>query len=138
MLEGCAEYFPSSVTAVHLSGFTRLPAAPAFTIGSMASTIPSFNRGFSFPAVDVIGDLRLFVHAGADAVAYKLPHNGKPVGGHVPLDGSTNIEQPVAWPHFIDGQLKRFARHIDQALEAFLGNLADRDGDCRIPVGIIR
>src|SRR5229473_2700985 len=34
----CAEYFPSSVTAVHLSALTRLPAAPAFTIGSMAST----------------------------------------------------------------------------------------------------
>src|SRR6202035_1996956 len=44
----CAEYFPSSVTAVHLSARTRLPGAPAFTIGSMAKTIPSFNRGFSF------------------------------------------------------------------------------------------
>src|SRR5260370_40108562 len=43
----CAEYFPSSVTAVQRSGFTRLPAFPAFTIGSIASTIPSFNRGFS-------------------------------------------------------------------------------------------
>jgi hypothetical protein len=44
----CAEYFPSSVTAVHLSARTRLPGAPAFTIGSIAKTIPSFNRGFSF------------------------------------------------------------------------------------------
>src|SRR5438128_1269470 len=43
----CAEYFPSSVTAVQRSAFTRLPAFPAFTIGSIASTIPSFNRGFS-------------------------------------------------------------------------------------------
>src|SRR5580658_11020900 len=43
----CAEYFPSSVTAVHLSALTRLPGLPAFTIGSMASTIPSFRRGFS-------------------------------------------------------------------------------------------
>src|ERR1700676_2717848 len=44
----CAEYFPSSVTAAHLSGLTLLPGAPAFTIGSIARTIPSFNRGFSF------------------------------------------------------------------------------------------
>src|SRR5580693_8109288 len=44
----CAEFRPSSVTAVHRSGRTRLPALPAFTIGSIASTIPSFNRGFSF------------------------------------------------------------------------------------------
>src|SRR5882757_7034381 len=43
----CAEYFPSSVTAVQRSALTRLPAFPAFTIGSIASTIPSFNRGFS-------------------------------------------------------------------------------------------
>src|SRR6185436_1946061 len=43
----CAEYFPSSVTAVHLSGRTRLPALPALTIGSIASTMPSFSRGFS-------------------------------------------------------------------------------------------
>src|ERR1700760_1424185 len=28
----CAEYFPSSVTAVHLSARTRLPGAPAFTM----------------------------------------------------------------------------------------------------------
>src|SRR5579863_5174203 len=44
----CAEFFPSSVTAVQRSGRTRLPATPAFTIGSIASTIPSFSRGFSF------------------------------------------------------------------------------------------
>src|SRR5690242_1309872 len=43
----CAEYLPSSVTAVHLSGFTRLPGFPAFTMGSIASTMPSFKRGFS-------------------------------------------------------------------------------------------
>src|ERR1700733_12690755 len=43
----CAEYLPSSVTAVQRSAFTRLPGFPALTIGSIASTIPSFNRGFS-------------------------------------------------------------------------------------------
>ena len=43
----CAEYFPSSVTAVHLSGLTRLPGFPAFTMGSIASTMPSLSRGFS-------------------------------------------------------------------------------------------
>jgi hypothetical protein len=43
-----AEHDPSLVTAVHLSCNTRISGPPAFTIGSMASTIPSFSLGFSF------------------------------------------------------------------------------------------
>ena len=44
----CAEYEPSLVTAVHLSFNTCVSGLPAFTMGSMASTMPSFRRGFSF------------------------------------------------------------------------------------------
>src|SRR5690242_6248034 len=44
----CAEFDPSLVTAVHLSFRTTASGRPAFTIGSTASTIPVFNRGFSF------------------------------------------------------------------------------------------
>ena len=44
----CAEYDPSFVTAVHLSDSTLVSGLPAFTIGSIARTMPSFNRGFSF------------------------------------------------------------------------------------------
>src|SRR5579862_25207 len=44
----CAETEPSLVTAVHLSDKTRISGPPAFTIGSIASTMPSFSRGFSF------------------------------------------------------------------------------------------
>src|SRR5579872_570743 len=44
----CAEYDPSFVTAVHLSGFTFISGRPRFTIGSIARTMPSRKRGFSF------------------------------------------------------------------------------------------
>src|SRR5579863_6492241 len=43
-----AEYDPSFATAVHLSFKTFASGFPAFTIGSIASTIPSRSRGFSF------------------------------------------------------------------------------------------
>jgi hypothetical protein len=43
----CAEFDPSFVTAVHLSFNTTVSGFPAHTIGSTASTIPGFNRGFS-------------------------------------------------------------------------------------------
>ena len=44
----CAEYEPSLVTAVHLSPISLASAFQAYTMGSMASTMPSFKRGFSF------------------------------------------------------------------------------------------
>ena len=44
----CAEQDPSFVTAVHLSLRTFDSGRPALTIGSIASTMPSFSRGFSF------------------------------------------------------------------------------------------
>src|SRR2546422_10137673 len=44
----CAEFDPSLVTAVHLSPRTFDSGPPAFTIGSIASTMPSFSRGFLF------------------------------------------------------------------------------------------
>src|SRR5215475_7295487 len=44
----CAEFDPSFVTAVQRSFKTNASGPPAFTIGSTASTMPSFNRGFSF------------------------------------------------------------------------------------------
>ena len=44
----CAEYDPSFATAVHLSFKTFASGFPAFTIGSIARTMPSRNRGFSF------------------------------------------------------------------------------------------
>ena len=75
-----------------------LPACPAFTIGSIASTMPSFNRGFSFLPVHVIRNLRLLMQLRADAVAHILPHDRKPVGHHVLLHRAANIEQPVARP----------------------------------------
>jgi hypothetical protein len=43
-----AEYDPSLATAVHLSFKTFASGLPAFTIGSIANTIPSRSRGFSF------------------------------------------------------------------------------------------
>jgi hypothetical protein len=43
-----AEYDPSFETAVQRSFETFDSGRPAFTIGSMASTMPGFNRGFSF------------------------------------------------------------------------------------------
>lgn len=43
----CAEYDPSTVRAVQRSGASRLSGRPALTIGSIASTIPSFNRGLA-------------------------------------------------------------------------------------------
>src|SRR6185369_12533937 len=44
----CAEQDPSLVTAVHLSLRTFDSGPPALTIGSIASTMPSLSRGFSF------------------------------------------------------------------------------------------
>src|SRR5271156_5155372 len=41
----CAESLPSAVTAVHSSSNTRTPGPPVFTIGSMASTMPSCSLG---------------------------------------------------------------------------------------------
>src|ERR1700736_1655947 len=43
----CAEYDPSLVTAVQRSFSTCISGRPWFTMGSIASTMPSFNRGFS-------------------------------------------------------------------------------------------
>ena len=39
------ERLRSAVTAVHLSPSTTTPAAPALTMGSMASTMPGCKRG---------------------------------------------------------------------------------------------
>src|ERR1700682_4872280 len=44
----CAELEPSLVTAVHRFLRTTASGPPALTIGSTASTMPSFSRGFSF------------------------------------------------------------------------------------------
>src|SRR5689334_17720334 len=41
----CAERLPSFVTAVHWSSNTRTSLFPMFTIGSIASTIPTCSRG---------------------------------------------------------------------------------------------
>src|SRR5262249_25881925 len=41
----CAERLPSRVTAVQPSASTFTAGLPAFTIGSIASTIPSVSRG---------------------------------------------------------------------------------------------
>src|SRR5262249_14319543 len=45
-----AERLPSAVATVHLSGQMRVSARPAFTIGSMASTIPGRSIGFGWRA----------------------------------------------------------------------------------------
>ncbi len=41
----CADRLPSRVTAVQPSASTFTAALPAFTIGSIASTMPSVSRG---------------------------------------------------------------------------------------------
>src|SRR5262249_42218692 len=41
----CADRLPSRVTAVHPSASTFTAAPPAFTIGSIARTMPSVSRG---------------------------------------------------------------------------------------------
>ncbi len=70
---------PSFVTAVHLSCAPSHRACPAFTIGSIASTMPSFSRGFSFSPVHVVRNLRFLVQLRPDAVPHVLPHHRKPV-----------------------------------------------------------
>jgi len=44
----CAEGDPSVVTAVQWSDRILVSGFPRFTMGSIARTIPSFSRGFSF------------------------------------------------------------------------------------------
>ena len=69
---------------------------PAFTIGSIASTMPSLNRGFSLRLIDIVRNLRLFMQLRPDSMPHILPHDRKPVLHHVLLDRPANVEQPVA------------------------------------------
>ena len=57
---------PSEVITLHPSSSSRRPGPPAFTIGSIAKTIPHLQLG-PRRARPVVGDLRLLVHRSPDA-----------------------------------------------------------------------
>ena len=68
---------PSSVTAVHLSSSTRVSGPPMFTIGSMAITMPS--RSFGHVLLPVVGNLRIFVQLGPNAMSDELANHAEAV-----------------------------------------------------------
>src|SRR3954466_12145248 len=59
---------------------------------------PLFQPGILVLAVHVVRNLRLLVELSPDSVSHKLPDNRKPVSGHMPLDGTADVEQPVPGP----------------------------------------
>ena len=83
------------------------PALPAFTIGSIASTMPSFNRGFSFLPVHVVRNLRLLVQLRPDPWPTYSRTIENPFAVDVLLHRAANIEQPVPGPHLVDRQFQR-------------------------------
>ena len=104
---------------------------PTLTMGSMASTMPSFNRGFSLP-VHVIGDLRLLVELGPNAVADELPHHRKAVRLDVPLDRPADID--IRLPTRTCAIASSSASWVTCSRCHVLAHLADRHRHRRIPV----
>ena len=98
MCSQCAASEPSVVATVQRSGSCRVSGEPAVIIGSMASVIPADQlRALAGPAV--VGDVRVHVHLGADAVAAVAGHDAVAAGGaHRGLDRVGDVGEPATDP----------------------------------------
>ena len=106
----CADRLPSRVTAVHPSPSTFTAGLPKFTIGSIASTMPSASRG-PRPADAVVRNLRLLVELRADPVADELAHHRKPVRLDVRLHRRADVRHPRAGAHRLESLVERRFGH---------------------------
>ena len=109
----CADRLPSRVTAVQPSDSTFTAGLPAFTIGSIASTMP-FRQPRPASGRPVVGNLRLLVQRRADAVTDELAHHRKPVRLDVLLHRRADVRDPRARLHRVDPAKQRFLGHAQQ------------------------
>ena len=128
----CADRLLSRVTAVQPSDNTFTAGLPAFTIGSIARTIPSASRG-PRPGIAVVRHLRLLVHPLPDAVPDELTHDRKTVGFDVLLNGVADVGHTAAGPHRVDRLVQRLLGDAQQR-RRFLRHASHGHRDGAVPV----
>ena len=79
----------------------------------MARTMPALRRG-PLPRVAEVGDLGVFVHGAADAVADELADDAEALGLAHLLDGGGDVAKPAADLALVDGGFERGLGDVEQ------------------------
>ena len=104
---------PSAATAVQPSSSTITSGLPAFTMGSMAITMPAFQL-HALARFAKVRHLRILVHVNPDAVAHKIPHHRKPFTLNHSLHRGAYIAQSCPRPNRRNSRLQRRFRRLQQ------------------------
>jgi hypothetical protein len=110
----CAERLWSIVTAVQPSSSTRTSGRPTFTIGSMAQAHPG-HQALAPSRRAVVGNLRLLVEAGSDAMADELRTTEYPWLSAWPAPRG-RYPDPASRPAHRDARLQAFLGHLEQPI----------------------